>query len=98
MDVRLLTSREAAERLHLSTDQLRAFVHDGELRYVNVGRGGKRPRMMFTESDIAEFITRRTRRDVGCQSISRSERRSTPMTSRSEVIGFTARLNAERAG
>jgi excisionase family DNA binding protein len=98
MNVRLLTLREAAERLRLSTDQLRAFVHDGELRYINLGRGRKRPRMKFTEFDLAEFVTRRTRRDVECQSTSRSERRTTLTTSRSEVIGFTARLNAERDG
>ena len=54
-----LTSAEAAARLGITIEQLSAFVHDGELRYVNVGRGTKRPRYRFTEADINEFIDNR---------------------------------------
>lgn len=95
-NVVLLTPRDTAERLQVSIDQLRGFVHDGELRYVNLGRGRKKPRMMFTEGDITEFIARRTRRHVECPSTNRSAHHILPSTSKSKVIGFTARLSAKR--
>ena len=93
----LLLPKEAAERLRITTDQLKAFGDDGEIRYINVSRGKKRERRRYTDPDLDLFVERRARKGVGqCQSINQSERRSTPSTSRSEVIGFTARLNAER--
>jgi hypothetical protein len=39
-------------------------VRNGEIRYVIIGRGKKRPRRMFTAADVEEFIQRQTRRDV----------------------------------
>ena len=39
----LLLPAEAARRLGITVDQLFAFVRDGELRYVNMGRGHKAP-------------------------------------------------------
>ena len=59
----LRTPKEAAERLHTSVEQLTAFVRDGELKYINLGRGKKRPRRMFTDEDLDEFIERRTRKE-----------------------------------
>src|SRR5262245_49785825 len=50
--IELLTKKEAARLLHISGEQLSGFVRDGELRYVNLGRGKKRPRMMFARQDI----------------------------------------------
>ena len=35
----LLTAAEVAERLGITAEQLSAFVRDGELHYVNMGRG-----------------------------------------------------------
>src|SRR5262249_18325365 len=93
----LRTRKEAARRLKVTPDQLAKLVHDGELRYVNVGRGKKRPRMRFTDADLDEFIERRTRREVSCPSISPKSRLSTDTISGSEVIGFTARRNARHA-
>ena len=60
----LRTPKEAAERLQTSVEQLTGFVRDGELKYVNLGRGKKRPRRMFTDEDLDEFIERRKRREV----------------------------------
>ena len=92
-----MTPREAAEQLHITTEQLRGFVHDGELRYVNVGRGKKRDRMMFKAVDIEDFVERRTRRRVApCLSTNPKSRHSTGTILSGEVIGFTARRNQRR--
>ena len=94
----LRTPAEAAARLQISAKQLRAFVRSGELRYVNVGRGSKKPRIRFTDADLTEFIAARTRRNnPPCPSTARKTRRTTFMTSSSEVIGFQARRNARAA-
>src|SRR6266702_3328201 len=92
----LRTPTEAAARLQISAKQLRAFVRSGELRYVNVGRGSKKPRIRFTDADLTEFIAARTRRNnPPCSSTSRRTRPTTNMSSNGEVIGFTARRNAK---
>jgi excisionase family DNA binding protein len=62
----LLSPRQAAQRLHVSGDTLDGLVQDGELPFVNVGRGKKRPRRMFEEVVIDAFIERRTQRGKGC--------------------------------
>jgi excisionase family DNA binding protein len=95
--VNLLTRAEAAKLLRITPEQLAEHVRDGELPYINVGRGVKRPRMRFTELDLAEFIERRKRRCATCPSISRDDRRTTDTTSSSKVIGFMALRDARRA-
>jgi hypothetical protein len=87
----LMTMKEAAR------EQLRGFIADGELSYINVGRGKKLPRLRFDDKDIAEFKERRRRRaashaqqiaSIPGRSPDRSSGRS---TTRSEPIGFLAR-------
>jgi hypothetical protein len=92
----LLNSNETARRLRITEEQLGALVHDGEISYINVGRGKKRPRRRFTEEDIAEFLERRRRREA-CQSISLKSRRTGTTTSGTVVIGFTAQRAARHA-
>ena len=88
----LLPPSQAADRLNVTVEQLFAFVRDGELRYVNVGRGSKRPRYAFTDADIQELIDKRKTREVPCPCTSpKSPRRISGTTSRSLVVGFTAR-------
>src|SRR6266566_8978092 len=95
----LRTPAEAAARLQISAKQLGIFVRSGELRYVNVGRGSKKPRIRFTDADLTEFIAAHTQRNnPPCPSTARKTRRTTSLTSNSEVIGFTARRNARAAG
>ena len=60
----LYTTKQAAEALQISIRQIRGLVHDGELRYINVGRGNKKPRMRFADDDLAEFRERRRRREA----------------------------------
>src|SRR5215469_14598733 len=96
----LRTPKQAAERLQTSVEQLTGFVRDGELKYVNLGRGKKRPRRMFTDDDLDEFIERRKRREATgglCLSTDRPNRRTGNSISRSEVIAFTARPSARTA-
>src|SRR5260370_33780551 len=92
----LMTLRDAAQLLKITPEQVSAHVRDGELTYVNVGRGRKRPRMRFTHQNIDGFIERRTRRGVLCPSTSLRNRLIAASTSGSEVIGFTARRHARR--
>ena len=58
----LRTPAEAAQRLNVTPEQVIGFAHDGELHYVNVGRGSKRPRYRFTDADIDELIEKRKQR------------------------------------
>jgi hypothetical protein len=60
----LLTLKETADRLRMTTDQVMGFVDDGLLLFINVGRGKLRPRYRFAPADIDQFEeTRRTRRE-----------------------------------
>jgi excisionase family DNA binding protein len=92
---KLLTPAEAADTLGVSVKTLVGHIKDGELRYINVGRGGKKPRRMFDLTDLSDFKERRTRRESPCRSINRNALPSTITTSRCEVIAFTALRNAE---
>jgi excisionase family DNA binding protein len=66
---RLLTPEQAALRLSITEDQLGALTHGGEISYINVGRGKKRPRRRYAEEDIQEFLERRRKREAPCPSI-----------------------------
>lgn len=97
MTGKLLTPPEAAARLGLSKKILLEHVRAGEIRYINIGRGKKKLRRMFTEEDLAEFIAARACRDTPpCLSTSRKARRTTTSTFDIEVADFTA-LRAAKA-
>lgn len=93
---RLLTPEQAALRLNITNDQLSALTKDGEIAYINVGRGKKRPRRRYKEEFINEFEARRTRREVPCQYTGTSVRRTISTTSNTPAIGFLAARNARR--
>jgi excisionase family DNA binding protein len=63
----LLTMKEAATVLRTTVKQVWGLVHDGELTYVDTGRGKKKPRIAFDQQDLDAFIERRKRRRV-CES------------------------------
>lgn len=71
----LLTPRETAAMLRISVDTLDGIVADGDLVFVNVGRGVSKPRRMFARSDIDGLIERRKRRRP-CISTSEPTRKS----------------------
>lgn len=94
----LFDLKEAAKRLGVSVDHLRALVDDGRLRYVNIGRGRKRPRYCFADTDLNEFIeANRAREEAPCPSSRSRKVRTTSSTSCSVAIGFTAQRNARSA-
>jgi excisionase family DNA binding protein len=88
----LRTPREAAARLRCSVKTLHEHVAAGRLRYVAIGQGRKRPRKMFTDSDLDAFIENSTRKEVNCLSTrTTSGPVSTATISKSTVIAFSAR-------
>jgi excisionase family DNA binding protein len=72
----LLTPKETAAVLRVSLDTLDGIVADGDLVFVNVGRGVRKPRRMFARSDIDGFINRRKRRRQPCISTKGTARKS----------------------
>ena len=92
----LLTAARAAARLSITVAQLTAHVEDGALKYINVGRGKKKPRRRFSPSDLEEFKAARSTLEKSCPSSSqRSPRPITGTASKSNVVGFSA-LRAAR--
>jgi excisionase family DNA binding protein len=91
----LKTPAQAARRLNISIRTLRGLIASGELRYVNVGRGKQREKIMFTDNDLNDLIASRTRQKAqqSCPSTSPKARRSTTSISSGEVLAFTARRN-----
>ncbi|MBN9039853.1 MAG: helix-turn-helix domain-containing protein [Rhizobiales bacterium] len=84
-----MTIEQIAQRLNSSPDHVKALVKDGSLKFVNIGRGKKRPRYRFAESDLAEFVERRTIREAQpCQFSESKTHRSITTNSGSKVIGF----------
>jgi hypothetical protein len=94
----LVLPPQAADKLNVTVEQLFGFVRDGELRYINIGRGSKRPRYAFTDADINELIEKRQTREATCPSTNpKSRRRISSTTSKSIVVGFTARREQQIA-
>lgn len=85
----LLTLKEAAARLTSTTDQVMGLVADGELKFINVGRGKLKPRYRFDEADIDDFIhQQRTRQEPSCRFSKSKVRKITVTTVGSKVIGL----------
>lgn len=59
----LLKPPEAAKLIGITVAALIQHVRDGELAYINIGRGEKKIRRRFKLADIEAFIQRRTRTD-----------------------------------
>lgn len=91
----LLTADEAAARLRCSIKTLNGYIASGAVRYVAIGHGSKRPRKMFTATDLDEFIVNQTKKDApSCQSSKKPVRLIGGTTFRSEGTAFTDRQNA----
>lgn len=56
----LLTPDEAAERLKVSTEQIRTFIRRGALAAVNLGTGRSRPLYRIPLKALEEFLAGRT--------------------------------------
>lgn len=57
----LLDTRSAARILGVCTRQLHELKKSGQIPYVNVGAGEKKPSIRYAVSDLNEFIDRRRR-------------------------------------
>jgi hypothetical protein len=84
------TASETAAKLRCSIKTLNGHVATGAIGYVIIGHGTKRPRKMFTDSDIAAFIANQTRKDSPCPSTASRARHTSTSTSSGTVIDFTA--------
>jgi Helix-turn-helix domain len=84
----LRTAAEAAARLGCSIKTLNGHVDAGDLHYVIIGQGKKRPRRMFTDSDLDAFIASRTRKDSPCPLPTSRARHTGTSISKCEVIDF----------
>jgi excisionase family DNA binding protein len=90
----LKTPAQAAQRLGVSIRTLRGLVSSGAVRYVAIGRGRQREKMMFTDADLDDLVASRTRQKAReCLSTSPKVRRSITSTSNGKVLAFTARRN-----
>jgi len=56
---KLLTIREAADRLNISEKLMRRLVWANEIGYIDINRGGRHIMARFTESHIEEFLRER---------------------------------------
>jgi excisionase family DNA binding protein len=60
----LLSPREVAEQLGISLTTLKRHVDDGNLPYVDIGRG-KRRHCRFTQEAVNAFVRQQSRREIG---------------------------------
>lgn len=101
----LLTPAQAAKALTIKPRTLREHVKDGTITYVITGRGKKRPRIAFAQSDLDAFEEDRRRRNLpivetrepSCPSTGRAKAHSIITTSGSTVVAFSD-LQKRRAG
>ena len=85
MTTRLLyTAKESAKMLNMCERTFRDHVRAGDIRFVRVGKCGKR----FAPCDLDEFIE--SRRETLCPSTDRKASRIGTMTSKSGVHDFMA--------
>jgi hypothetical protein len=84
--------RAACDRLSVTEDKLRAFVMSGQLKFINVGHGEKKPRYRFAEGDLQEMISKLTSQESPPCPSSKPKRasRSSGLISNSVVVGFMA--------
>lgn len=87
----LMTPREAADFLSVSTKHLRKLTNAGELRYVIVGNGTQRERRRYSAEDLQTFIEARSR-----QADPTDRPPGGPATKASHIIGID--FQALRAG
>lgn len=59
MTGKLLTIREAADRLNISEKLMRRLVWANEIGYIDINRGGRHIMARFTEGHIEDFLRER---------------------------------------
>jgi excisionase family DNA binding protein len=85
----LLNADQAATLLGITVPQLLALVDDGAVKFINVGRGMKRPRYRFERTDLDAFKASRAKiQEHTCRSTEGRGPNFSRSTSSSNVIGF----------
>lgn len=84
----LMTPREAAAELGISSDQLLKLTDKGKLSFIDVRLGQKRPARRYDPDDISAF--KMAQRKTVCLSTSGKAQISTPTTSGMQVVDFSA--------
>ncbi|WP_081870621.1 helix-turn-helix domain-containing protein [Shinella sp. DD12] len=93
--LRLLTPEAAASQLGISTRQLRDLTDEGQLRWINIGLGKKRPTRRYTPADLEAFIEERAAK---CRSTRKTAETPIPTTSKYGVVDFQAIREQLRSG
>ncbi|MGJ8570467.1 MAG: helix-turn-helix domain-containing protein [Hoeflea sp.] len=88
----LLTPHTVAAFLAVSIDTLNAIVARGDLPFVEVGAGDKRPRRRFDPADIEAYVGERK-----CRSGNGRDKTHGPMTSQSGVTDIQEILAQRRS-
>lgn len=57
---KLLTPQEIAERLQVTSEQVRSLIRSGRLVAINVGTGSKRPCYRITHRAFDDFLERKS--------------------------------------
>ncbi|MBY5363587.1 helix-turn-helix domain-containing protein [Rhizobium leguminosarum] len=97
-DDKLITTKQAATHLAISTKTLLCHVRKGRLGYVDVGTETRTIRR-FSPSQLEEFILRRRVKETSsCPSIGPRATLTTTTTSRSTAIAFTDLQKPEADG
>jgi excisionase family DNA binding protein len=58
-DKDLLTPKEAANKLKVTSEQIRSLIRKGQLPAVNISTGTKRPLYRITHQALSDFLNRR---------------------------------------
>lgn len=94
----LLSTRQAADMLHVSRKTLHEYVRSGELASIPKGHGVKRPRLLIAKDDVQSFLNNR-RKIRPCPSINEKPAHSMNTTFNIEVVDFAeirAKLQDEK--
>lgn len=83
----LLTPKQAAEELAISVRQLLYLTDDGELPFINIGRG-QRTMRRYDPSDILAFINRRKVTKSHPSSTAQTRKRAAPAAPHFHVVDF----------
>ena len=92
----LLTVEQTAKILSVSSKQLIRLTNDGEIPFINIGRGGRKVRR-YEPSDIEAFKSQRKITECQFTSERITKTASTPMSFGYKVVDFQATLAKSRS-
>lgn len=97
-DAHLLTLKEAAADLKISSRTLREHIELNELEAIRIGQGQKRPRLRIDPADLAAFKLKRKKARPCSTATAPRPRKSGTRNSGSAIVSFADRLAKLRKG